>query len=160
MRIFAAGMGVLAAMVTFGFGLSRAQTAHAAWAAYCASGVGRQDARRVPAELAPAVAGTFDVSVEVVRKEGAFYVRCAGRKLLACWVGANLNCGKADRRRRLPGAAAFCHAHPGSKIVPMAATGHATIYAWRCVGPRAVAGKIMAPVDAQGFIAANWRSVP
>jgi hypothetical protein len=37
----------------------------------------------------------------------------------------------------------------------MAATGHDTIYAWRCIGPRATAGKVVMPLDAQGYIAGN-----
>jgi hypothetical protein len=35
----------------------------------------------------------------------------------------------------------------------MAATGHATVYEWSCKKGRAVAGKALARVDPQGFIA-------
>ena len=68
-------------------------------------------------------------------------VRCVGPQLMACWVGANLSCGKANVRRRLPGATAFCRDDPNAASIPMAATGHDTIYDWRCVNGRAVAGK-------------------
>jgi hypothetical protein len=74
---------------------------------------------------------------------------------MVCWVGANLECGKADARRSLPGATAWRRDNPGSNNVPMAATGHDTIYAWRCIGPRATAGKVVMPLDAQGYIAGN-----
>jgi hypothetical protein len=157
MRFFATGVGVLAATVIASVCVTLEQPAVAAGDAYCAGGVGRQDAQKVPAELVPAVAKAFKVSVDMVRDEYGFYVRCVGPKLLACWVGANLDCGKADTRRSLSGATVFCHDNPGSKDIPMAVTGHDTIYAWRCVGRRAVAGKIVAPVDAQGFIAGNWK---
>lgn len=148
---------MLAATLIVGVCVTAEQPAVAAGDSYCAGGVGRRSARKVPAELMPAVAKAFEVSVDMVHDDDAFFVRCVGPKLLACWVGANLNCGKADTRRRLPGATAYCHDNPGSKNVPMAATGHDTIYDWRCVGRRAVAGKIVMPVDARGFIADNWK---
>jgi hypothetical protein len=86
-------------------------------------------------------------------------VRCVGARLMACWVGANLDCGRGNSRRSLPGATAWCRQNPGSNNVPMAATGHDTIYEWRCAGGRAVAGAIISPVDAQGYIAGNWREL-
>src|SRR5262245_58732349 len=57
---------------------------------------------KVPPDLAPAVAKTFGIDSTVVAN-GAF-VRCVGAKLMACAVGANLVCDKADQRRELPGA--------------------------------------------------------
>jgi hypothetical protein len=41
----------------------------------------------------------------------------------------------------------------------MFATGHATIYDWSCKNDQAVAVRILMPVDAQGYIAGNWRAV-
>ncbi len=57
---------------------------------------------------------------------------------MACTVGANLNCGKADTRRDLPGATAWCRENPDSDFIPMFATGHETIYDWRCTKGQAV----------------------
>ena len=91
-------------------------------------------------------------------RRGAF-VRCASGKLLACLIGANLNCGKADTRRSLPGASEYCRANPGADDIPMFATGHDTIYAWRCAGKRAVAGKALVTVDAHGYDAGNWKEI-
>jgi hypothetical protein len=87
------------------------------------------------------------------------FVRCAGDRLLACSVGANLNCGKADTRRSLPGAREYCRANPDADNIPMVATGHATIYAWRCVGRSAVATKAVVAVDPHGYDAGNWKEV-
>ena len=156
MQLSAIGSGVLG--VAFGVVacVSPQRAARAGGVAYCAGEASRQVAQKVPAALAPAVATALDISPDVA---GAAVVRCVGARLMACWVGANLDCGKADIRRALPGATAFCRQNPGADGVPMAATGHATIYDWRCVGPRAVAGKIIAPVDPQGYIADNWKEV-
>ena len=121
--------------------------------------LGRGGARpaAVPEALEGKVARTFGVSVDIVRNGG--FVRCANGKLLACLIGANLNCGKADTRRSLPGASEYCRANPGANDIPMFATGHDTIYAWRCAGKRAVAGKALVAVDAHGYDAGNWREV-
>jgi hypothetical protein len=102
------------------------------------------------------VAQAFGVPDEAA---GNGFVRCVGPKLLACVIGANLHCGKADARSALPGATAYCRQNPSADFIPMYATGHATIYAWRCAGGRAVPGKIVATVDAKGYIARNWKEV-
>jgi aconitase A len=112
---------------------------------------------KVPANLASRVGKTFQIDDSAVN--AAAYVRCVGSKLVACYVGANLVCDKADIRRSLPGATAWCHANPGSQLIPMSATGHGTIYQWSCQGPRAVPGNASMRVDPQGYIAENWKDV-
>ena len=129
----------------------------ASGAVYCADG-GHRIASVVPAALQPNVAKAFGISVEMARD--AATVRCVGGKLMACWVGANLDCGRANVHRSLLGANAYCREHPGSGSIPMVATGHGTIYDWRCDGRRAVAGKANRAVDAFGYIAENWREAP
>lgn len=129
----------------------------AAAAPYCPSAAHFGPAK-VPVDLVGAVARAFQIDAGEVRD--AAYIRCAGPKLMGCYVGANLNCFKADTRRTLGGATAWCRAHPGSEIIPMAATGHDTIYQWSCKGRRAAAGKAMMTVDPQGYIAENWKAIP
>jgi hypothetical protein len=89
--------------------------------ATCAAGAGPRVPVPVPKEFEADVARTFGVPIDLVRRRGTF-VRCAEGKLLACSVGANLNCGKANTRRSLPGASEFCRANPDAAIIPMAAT--------------------------------------
>jgi hypothetical protein len=113
---------------------------------------------KVPPDLLPAVAKAFQIDPGVARERA--FVRCVGAKLMACIVGANLDCGKANTRRVLRGATAWCRKNPGAANIPMAATGHATIYQWACRGRRAIAGKALVAVDRQGYIAANWKAVP
>jgi hypothetical protein len=97
--------------------------------------------------LQNAVAQAFGIPEEAARSA---FVRCIGTKLFACSVGANLNCGKADLRRSLPGAAAYCWTNRDAEFIPMFATGHETIYQWRCAKGRAIPGKAVVTVDAQG----------
>jgi hypothetical protein len=123
--------------------------------AYCPDAAHVRPAK-APAELLTDVARALQIPDAAARD--AAFVRCVGPKLMACYVGANLNCFKADTRRALPGATAWCRENPRSDFVPMSATGHATIYAWSCKDGRAVAGMPM-PVDAQGYVAGNWKEV-
>jgi hypothetical protein len=112
---------------------------------------------KVPADLVRAVAMAFQIDEASVRT--AAFVRCVGEKVSGCWVGANLDCFKADKRRALPGATAWCRENPGSTGIPMAATGHDTIYEWSCSGRHAVAGKAVMTVDPRGYIAENWKEI-
>jgi len=138
--------------------LSSARPASAASAdVFCFSRAAPRAPVPVPPELRARVARAFDIPVDLVRDQG--FVRCAGKKLLACVIGANLNCGKANLSRSLPGASEFCRSNPDADNIPMAATGHDTIYAWRCAGRRAVPIKAVVAVDAQGYDAGNWREL-
>ena len=150
--------GQCAIAVALALGALPALPASAASAsAYCASGASPRIPVPVPKDLEAAVASAFGLPVDAVRR-GAF-VRCAQGRLLACAVGTNLNCGKANTRRSLPGATAFCRENPNADNIPMVATGHDTIYAWRCLGKRAVATKAVVALDAQGYDAGNWKEV-
>ena len=112
---------------------------------------------KVPTDLVAAVANAFQI--DNLSARDAALLRCVGKKLMGCHVGANLNCDKADARRALPGATAWCRENPGSKGIPMSATGHATIYEWSCKGRRAIAERAMMTVDLQGYIADNWKEI-
>jgi len=84
--------------------------------------------------------------------------RCADGAVVACAPGANLPCGEKADKDRTPraGVRDYCRANPAADFVPMAVTGRATIYDWRCRGgaPEIVAER--AKADAQGFIADVW----
>jgi hypothetical protein len=112
---------------------------------------------KVPPELVPAVGAAFNIDKDTT--PNAAFVRCAGAKLMGCYVGANLVCDKANTRRVLPGATAWCRQNPGATNIPMAATGHDTIYEWSCKGRHAVAGKQVMKVDPRGYIADNWKEI-
>ena len=123
---------------------------------YCPN-PGHASPGKVPADLTAAVAKIFQIDNATVRD--AAYVRCVGPKLMACSIGANLDCDKADTSRSLPGATAWCRDNLGAKNIPMSATGHDTIYEWSCKDRHAVAGKTMVTVDPRGYIADNWKEI-
>jgi hypothetical protein len=95
------------------------------------------------------------VDPEQVRRSTVY--RCMGGAVRLCNYGANLVCSKADVSRVSPGAERFCRENPGSEVVPMAATGHATIYSWECVASRARIKGGSVSVDSRGFIADQWK---
>jgi hypothetical protein len=139
-----------------GAGVTSVRSARAA-ESYCPNPAHAQP-DKVPTDLMARVAQAFEIDIGSVRD--AAFVRCVGPTLMGCYIGANLICDKADTRRVLPGATAWCHDNPGSIGIPMSATGHATIYDWSCKGRRAVAGKAVMTTDPQGYIADNWKEIP
>ena len=91
-------------------------------------------------------------------KIGAFY-RCSHGYLLVCAVGANLPCGKANMDPNPPSVVAYCQRNPNAPPVPMAVTGHDTIFAWHCANGAPVLEPPAMAVDADGYIADNWRQL-
>jgi hypothetical protein len=156
-RLKRLGRGAIVAALAFGASPFACRASAASGAAFCSSAAAPRAPVPVPRELEARVAAAFNLPADLVRNTG--FVRCAGRRLLACVIGANLNCFKANARRSLPGASEFCSANPDADDIPMAATGHDTIYDWRCVGRRAVATKTVVAVDAQGYDAGNWKEL-
>jgi hypothetical protein len=86
--------------------------------------------------------------------------RCSQGRVMVCTVGANLPCGKANASRvPTQGTVQWCRANPGADFVPAAASGHDTIYEWRCRDgePRIV--RQMLRVDSRGFVAEFWKTL-
>ena len=126
----------------------------------CRGGATDDTPRPIPDSLVPAAvrlfgleampAGTGQALDAIPLRRGADSV---------CNLGANLPCGKANTRRDLPAADAWCAENPGSDFIPMYVTGHDTIYRWRCDGTKAaISGEPLA-VDRRGFIARLWKPV-
>lgn len=125
--------------------------------------IGNDDrVRRIPMTLVSQARQLFGISMDAtdafVQKSTSF--RCMNGKVWLCNYGANIPCGKANTSRTSKGAADFCRENPGSDVVPMAATGHDTIYEWKCAGNKAQISKQMATVDPRGFIADSWKELP
>ncbi len=139
--------------------LAAALSAHAASPAALCARLGTSDRlRALPVALVPAAVRIFRLgAMPAAQVERSTVFRCFDHRVLLCNEGANLSCGKANGRRDLPAASAWCARHPGSSFIPMYLTGHDTIYAWRCAGARAATGAPRWRVDARGFIASHWR---
>jgi len=86
-------------------------------------------------------------------------MRCMNGDVMVCNEGANLPCGKANLSQGSAGAAAYCKENPKSDMVPAYATGHDTIYTWRCDAGQARAGKPIQNVDPRGFITQYWKTL-
>jgi hypothetical protein len=87
--------------------------------------------------------------------------RCMDGKVYACTVGANLPCSqKADLAREpAPELVDFCRQNPGAEIIPMAVTGRATVFAWRCTGDRPAIVRQFAQPDGAGYLAHIWYAI-
>lgn len=125
-------------------------------APYCGPGAS-DTVLPLPSSLAGEVGAAFGVRMTPAEVARQTVIRCDHGAMLACMTGANLNCGKADRRRVSTGGDSWCRANPNATFIPMFATGHATIYAWRCAGDRAVPTRQAEDLDANGYMARNWK---
>lgn len=122
---------------------------------YCRPSETDRSARPIPNSLLPLAQKTMRLPRELLRDGG--YYRCAQGRLLLCVIGANLPCGKANTSRVLPPATDYCRSNPGSSFIPLAVTGHDTIYSWRCAGRIARPGRPDAKVDKEGFFQRYWK---
>lgn len=153
-RAVAAILAALALAVAIG---TTAPASAGSSSAVCRAGQTDRAEHRAPDVLLSQLGRAFAVPAASLR--GTSFVRCAGGRLMACMTGANLNCGRANASRHSQGGDAFCHDNPGAVVVPMAATGHDSVYDWHCQGSNAVAGPQTEPVDDLGFMSRNWRFV-
>jgi hypothetical protein len=155
--VHAAFLAIIGAVTISSMGTARAQDAKS----LCARATDDDRVRHIPAALVPAARRLFSFSADTpsgyIRKSTTF--RCMEGKVWLCNYGANLVCGKANTSRAAAGAADFCKQNPGSDVVPMAATGHDTVYEWQCVGNKVVISKQVESVDPRGFITENWRQL-
>jgi hypothetical protein len=87
------------------------------------------------------------------------HIRCMDGRLSACFTGANLPCEKMSTARDNKGAWAFCQTNPYAPFVPAFATGHDSIYSYRCAAGRAEINGTTFPLDARGFAATLWTPV-
>ncbi|SEC07548.1 hypothetical protein SAMN05519104_0696 [Rhizobiales bacterium GAS188] len=83
--------------------------------------------------------------------------RCMDDVVFLCddTVGQSFGCAKADTRRDNPGVTQFCKENPDAPVAPMAASGRATIYSWKCARGKPVITSV-GLVDARGYHAENW----
>jgi hypothetical protein len=86
--------------------------------------------------------------------------RCMDGKVYACFIGANLPCGKLNTSRHNAGAEAYCRTDPEADFVPLAATGHDSIYSYRCRGGKPEVAHTSYELDRRGFAKSLWLPLP
>ena len=87
--------------------------------------------------------------------------RCVGGEVLACQNAQTPSCMKPDTDHTPTSAMRdFCRRDSGSSVIPRVVTGTARMlaYDWVCRGTEPAIAK-ETPLDAQGFVAADWRRV-
>ncbi|SDV51344.1 hypothetical protein [Chitinasiproducens palmae] len=115
----------------------------------------------LPPSWAPAARQALGLAMPDAVMTRTTFARCMDGTAMVCNAGANLPCGKADKRTRRKDIAAYCADHRDAGMIPAYATGHDTPYTWRCVGTRAVADTAHADqLDARGFFARYWQALP
>ena len=123
-------------------------------AALCSRVRTDDELRAIPSELVPAVNAVLGTSMPAREVIAAAVFRCDQGHVMVCATGANRSCGPANARpipRR--GLVQWCHDNPDAAMVPAVASGHDTIYAWRCRAGAAHIARRVLTRDARGFIA-------
>jgi hypothetical protein len=87
--------------------------------------------------------------------------RCMNGRVYACTVGANLPCSEKADTARQPSAAVveFCQRNPGAEVIPMAVTGRATVFEWKCESNIPAIVRQFTEPDAQGYLANIWYQI-
>lgn len=140
---------ITVALTLVGFAIPT--VAHAASnQALCASRGTIDDAKPIPRSLGGFATTLFGEDAHVV-------YRCMHDQVYFCDLNVNqtMGCDKADTRRNIPEVIQFCKEEPNASFVPMASSGHRTIYSWRCVHGRPAITSAD-KVDERGFQAQFW----
>lgn len=84
--------------------------------------------------------------------------RCMDKKVYVCNFGANLPCDSKADTDKTPTQEMndFCKENNDADFIPMAVTGHSTIYSWHCVKGAAELLDQIAEPDAAGFLKHIW----
>ncbi len=87
--------------------------------------------------------------------------RCMDHQVYACNFGANLPCDSKANTDKTPtqAMADYCKANPSTNFIPMAVTGHTTIYSWHCVKDSPQLLDQISKADAAGYLAQIWFSI-
>jgi hypothetical protein len=130
-------------------------------AAFCARNVNDDALRPIPEALVAAAGIALGATMPPAVAIKTTVFRCANGHVLVCTVGANLVCGRANSSRApARGQLDWCRHHRNEAVIPLVASGHDTIYAWRCQDGAPQIGRQVLDVDARGFIVQNWRQLP
>lgn len=114
----------------------------------------------LPAMLVPNVEKAFDLhNIKPGQVQKLTVARCMGGRVYACFVGANLPCGKADTATNKPDIMSWCKNNPNTDFVPAYITGHDTAYIWRCSDGQPRIEAPSAGLDVSGFFREYWRRV-
>lgn len=139
-----------------GFAALHAPGARAA--GLCAAHPNDDTLRPVPASLAPDVQKLFGLhGIDTARIQEMSVMRCMGGRPYACFVGANLPCGKANMAVELPAAKEWCGKNPDADFIPAYISGHDSAYNWCCRGGKAVIVPPSASLDIRGFFTQYWK---
>lgn len=134
--------------------------------AYCAAVVNmdQPDARYAGETLPEAIVKAIKVASGAAEDapldwftRGSFW-RCMDGKVYGCFVGANIPCESKANTDRTPseGAKQFCTEQPNAEFIPAAATGHETVYEWRCNNGTPEIVRQVLDVDARGYVVNFW----
>ena len=104
--------------------------------------------------------GVSDTMPKDMFDDGTYW-RCMDGSVYACNVGNNLPCkDKADvSKEPNDGMLNYCGENPDADLIPMYASGRATVYEWKCDDGTPEIVKQIAETDKAGYIKDIWYKI-
>lgn len=85
--------------------------------------------------------------------------RCINGFVYVCQTGNGFSCDRPNTDPYNLEVERYCQSNPDNPFVPMAVSGHGTIYTWKCIGKHAAIGSVE-KLDERGFRADMWTALP
>lgn len=129
--------------------------------AYCAAlASGIPDARyEGPSDPEPVARAL--IAKGVMAPGEPFTWRCKNGRVYACSFGATLPCWQLDTRREPHSELInYCRENPWTDFIPLAVTGHGTMYTWACRNGQPVITGELWEVDEEGYALELWYEIP
>lgn len=124
---------------------------------YCAQVKNDDKIRRLTHDIMKSAQKLYPGSEMRFLSDSTVY-RCMGGNVWICNYGANIPCDGVGRRKGSAEISSYCRDNPNEDYIPMAVTGHATMYLWSCSNGRPV--RVPRKLDARGFQADIWNKIP
>lgn len=104
--------------------------------------------------------GVSDTMPKEMFDDGTYW-RCMDGSVYACNVGNNLPCQDKADVSKIPndGMLNYCGENPDADLIPMYASGRATVYEWKCANGTPEIVKQVAKTDKAGYIADIWYKI-
>lgn len=111
------------------------------------------------------IASAFGVKLEAIDVVSVIW-RCSKGEVLACWQPNRPQCERANTSRKpVQIMVEWCQENPNAQELlyrsyfPENVSG-GSIFVWKCVGKRPVAGRQFVQVDSEGYPIDSWKRIP
>jgi len=133
---------------------------------YCARAINDDSIRKTPKSIVKDMVkkqmprlSDNQLEAEVAAVEESTVFRCMNGIVFVCNFGANIPCdARPDERSTRSDVSEYCISNPNDDPVPMALTGHSTIFHWKCIRGKPIV-TYQSRIDVRGFNQDIWTPI-